>query len=491
MTVCPLTTSESSTAPINTLGTELSVGCNPFVNRLKSQESFQFAASSNTRLFVKANRHSKLISEPNMSKSFILTVFLFIASLAISTAFVPDELQTSTCTSGKRKGNACCLASCAFCGGPHCNTNMQGHSCCVTRIRASGRDCRYFPAPCVIPPSSPAPHPTTTATSTATPTSTASFVPQPADPFCYTGIKGTLNGFTVCCSRGCGKCGGSMCGKLPGGAQKCCKPAIISAGVSCSVSLPPCIVSPGSTRTPTPTSTPVITGADPTCSRGFIGVRKGKRVCCLRSCGKCGGMMCAKNPGGTRGCCIPRIIRDNVSCNVASAPCVLGAPPPTPTSTPFPTGSPDPTCINGIFGSRVDGDVCCAKSCGKCGGMMCANWPGGVANCCINKILDDGNSCATNPAPCVLRGPGVTPPRSPDPPTPSPITGDPTCSTGIRGVRKDGKAACCKSSCGTCGGGGCAERPGGVAACCIFYVFDEQPSCDVKMPPCSLGIVSV
>lgn len=37
----------------------------------------------------------------------------------------------------------------------------------------------------------------------------------------------------VCCSKGCGKCGGGGCKKRDGGAKKCCIPEIVRAGRSC------------------------------------------------------------------------------------------------------------------------------------------------------------------------------------------------------------------------------------------------------------------
>lgn len=37
--------------------------------------------------------------------------------------------------------------------------------------------------------------------------------------------------------------------------------------------------------------------------------------------------------------------------------------------------------------------------------------------------------------------------------------------------------ACCAASCGTCGGGGCDQRPGGVEACCTQHVMLNAPSC--------------
>ena len=53
--------------------------------------------------------------------------------------------------------------------------------------------------------------------------------------------------------------------------------------------------------------------------------------------------------------------------------------------------------------------VCCAKSCGTCGGDGCETRPGGRENCCKFEIQfnsDNGaNTCGTfNKAPCFILG---------------------------------------------------------------------------------------
>lgn len=421
-----------------------------------------------------------------MFKILALSVFLTVLALASSQPFDPEELNTATCRSGKRRGNACCLSTCPVCGGPECNTGGLGQSCCVTRIRASGRDCSVDPPPCVIPEFSPPPSRIPRPSQTSSPI--PSRFPTPNDPRCLTGIIGILNGVTVCCARRCGQCGGAMCGRRPGGAAECCKPAIVSAGVSCNVARPPCIVTPliGS---PSPIP-PVVNPPDPTCARGFLGVLNGVRVCCSRSCGQCGGGMCAERPGGRDACCIPRIIRVNVSCRVRGPPCVLSRPGDSVSPSPTPFVGPDPRCFFGIRADRPRAAVCCSRRCGTCGGMMCADAPGGLTECCINKILSDGNPCSRNSAPCVIFGPGIPLPSTTPSRTPSPVVGDPTCATGIRGVRRDGVAACCASSCGQCGGRLCGELPGGVASCCINNIVDNQPSCNFVLPPCNLPNVN-
>ena len=44
------------------------------------------------------------------------------------------------------------------------------------------------------------------------------------------------------------------------------------------------------------------------------------------------------------------------------------------------------------------------------------------------------------------------------------------CSNGVPGVQRD--EFCCEAQCGTCGGSGCGQRPGGqVRWCMVSYIF--------------------
>ena len=43
---------------------------------------------------------------------------------------------------------------------------------------------------------------------------------------------------------------------------------------------------------------------------------------------------------------------------------------------------------------------------------------------------------------------------------------------------------CCAAACGTCGGVGCAQRPGGGRNCCIGYIIAANKSCNKHEPPC-------
>jgi heparanase 1 len=64
----------------------------------------------------------------------------------------------------------------------------------------------------------------------------------------------------------------------------------------------------------------------------------------------------------------------------------------------------DPTCAHGI--KYGDGSVCCAATCGRCGGQHCSALPGGAADCCGGAIAKAGRSCAQHDAPCVLTSGG-------------------------------------------------------------------------------------
>lgn len=58
----------------------------------------------------------------------------------------------------------------------------------------------------------------------------------------------------------------------------------------------------------------------------------------------------------------------------------------------------DPNCDLGI----IKDNVCCAASCGRCGGTGCSLLPGGSSQCCMNNIISAGYSCQVTGAPCIL-----------------------------------------------------------------------------------------
>jgi len=61
----------------------------------------------------------------------------------------------------------------------------------------------------------------------------------------------------------------------------------------------------------------------------------------------------------------------------------------SPASLPTPVPTPTPYCSGGF----INGDVCCAGSCGQCGGTGCSKLPGGVEMCCTGSIKGAGRTC--------------------------------------------------------------------------------------------------
>lgn len=56
------------------------------------------------------------------------------------------------------------------------------------------------------------------------------------------------------------------------------------------------------------------------------------------------------------------------------------------------------------------------------------------------------------------------------------IIAESICSNGIPGVETDNY--CCLKECGTCGGSGCRNRPGGKEGCCKGAIDDAGVLCD-------------
>ena len=70
------------------------------------------------------------------------------------------------------------------------------------------------------------------------------------------------------------------------------------------------------------------------------------------------------------------------------------------------TTTTDGSCAHGIAG----GTICCAASCGQCGGSGCQARPGGSAMCCSGRIRSSAVFCEDNGGvpPCVSRGQSFT-----------------------------------------------------------------------------------
>lgn len=64
------------------------------------------------------------------------------------------------------------------------------------------------------------------------------------------------------------------------------------------------------------------------------------------------------------------------------------------------------------------------------------------------------------------------------------LNSDPMC---LRGLPDEGATVCCPTSCGSCGGPACADRPGGNSECCTGRITDSGISCDSATAPCILG----
>ena len=77
--------------------------------------------------------------------------------------------------------------------------------------------------------------------------------------------------------------------------------------------------------------------------------------------------------------------------------------PPQPRPGPAPQ-NPECSAAGGLSGAGAGGSVCCALSCGHCGGKGCAKLPGGSRGCCGHTIEGNGKSCKTSKAPCNVEG---------------------------------------------------------------------------------------
>ena len=62
------------------------------------------------------------------------------------------------------------------------------------------------------------------------------------DPTCANGIAHSSG---ACCTKSCGKCGGSGCGGRPGGAKSCCSGTVKKSAFSCRATVAPCVLEGG------------------------------------------------------------------------------------------------------------------------------------------------------------------------------------------------------------------------------------------------------
>lgn len=126
------------------------------------------------------------------------------------------------------------------------------------------------------------------------------------------------------------------------------------------------------------------------------------------------------------------------------------SPSPSPQQTPTPTRAP--ICRKA---------VCCAGSCGSCGGDGCADRPGGREKCCVSTIEQSRIVCSSTVIDGCIQG-------TVDPNAPSP---SPVCRNGV----------CCAGTCQVCGGQGCDLRAGGVSKCCETAIRQSGVVCSSEI----------
>jgi len=82
-----------------------------------------------------------------------------------------------------------------------------------------------------------------------------------------------------------------------------------------------------------------------------------------------------------------------------------------PTQAPTPTAAPTtPFCANGIPSFFSETPLCCALSCGTCGGSRCGTRPGGIYKCCNSGIVRRGKVCTDiNEDGCLIPVPTAAP----------------------------------------------------------------------------------
>jgi len=120
--------------------------------------------------------------------------------------------------------------------------------------------------------------------------------------------------------------------------------------------------------------------------------------------------------------------------------CVSAATPPPPPA-PFNPNAPGSMCVaeQGTFNKTATDYVCCASSCGTCGGPKCGDRDGGKDNCCVNIIAANaGNkTCDNDTPPCIVKA-STTQALE----VAGPVGGNPQCIP--EGYDCDNTYQCCK-----------------------------------------------
>jgi len=196
-------------------------------------------------------------------------------------------------------------------------------------------------------------------------------------------------------------------------------------------------------------------------------------TCCASSCGTCGGHGCAKRNGGNKNCCVTTIKEGGRICTDGKLPpCQyekkLTAPELTAaTELATPTELAATTELAGTKCWSVDKykrstDAWCMNNCLHAGAKYCPP-----------------SFCKCGPIPA------AAPPPAPPPPADDNKDNAMCVNTGLHKRTSSMTVTCCASSCGTCGGHGCAKRNGGNKNCCVTTIKEGGRICtDGKLPPC-------
>jgi len=213
---------------------------------------------------------------------------------------------------------------------------------------------------------------------------------------------------------------------------------------------------------------------EPACKQTYEGLiedttAEGK-VCCDRSCKKCGGEGCGEG-GNADKCCTNNIMKHDKLCSAdQKAPCVLKC------------DIGDETPIPGLVGEdkQKQQKVCCPLGCGRCGGQACSHAKPGADACCVDKVAKKTDMCSeTKMAPCVLKKPQAEPQQCND------------HWKGFIGETSNDEKVCCPEECGQCGGPNCGKL--GAKKCCISNVLDAgkgKKCSQTQGPPCVLKFSS-
>jgi hypothetical protein len=294
----------------------------------------------------------------------------------------------------------------------------------------------------------------------------ASTTPVNAQTQCV--AAGGLPNQDTCCAAGCGRCGGNGCGDLPGGADACCVGTINEAAVPCGT--PPCVMAePWEWHTPLVSGDNLVTGGNhplrvyhvqPGLHKLVLHQREdGAKVRSIRfeNRGSCGFATDAQLPDHMPVAFAeihePMIVEEGTvtdgffawvpdtekegTCNPANEDCgyaTFAFSCATDSDVGFeyelraPSGDDNqlglqindgpvynwniPTTQDTVgtcqaAGGIVNGDVCCAGTCGTCGGGGCGDRDGGSSSCCVGTITRSEVQCADTGGtpPCLLADP--------------------------------------------------------------------------------------